>query len=78
MNFEYKYYRDNGVCISYFVTGKGNPILLLQGGATNILAYKDFLELLARNYMVIAADVPCFGNASVPKKFYSIVKGFIK
>lgn len=71
MNIQYKYYQDNGVCISYFIIGKGDPILFLQGGATNILAYKEFLELLARNYLVIGADVPCFGNASVPKTMWN-------
>ena len=71
MNIQYKYYQNNGVYINYFVTGKGDPVLFLQGGATNVLAYKEFLELLARNYMVIGADVPCFGKASVPKTIWN-------
>jgi len=56
----------NGINIHYRATGKWKPLLFLHGGGAKASTYKENLDLLAKTYHVIAPDIPCFGESSVP------------
>ena len=60
----------NGININYIKVWKGRPVLLLHGGGVNASTYRKNLELLAKKYHVIAPDIPCFGESSVPNEVW--------
>ncbi|MCX6780848.1 MAG: alpha/beta hydrolase [Candidatus Magasanikbacteria bacterium] len=69
MHFEKKYFQEHGAQLRYFQAGAGRPILFLHGGGAKAMSYKKILKLLAKNYQVIAPDLPCFGKSSCPDSF---------
>lgn len=60
-------YKKQGLYLNYISLGQGQPVVFLHGGTFNTSTYKTILELLATKYLVIAPDLPCFGNSFVPK-----------
>jgi len=44
--------------------------LLLHGGGVCASTYTKNIELLAKKYQVIAPDIPCFGESSVPSEVW--------
>ncbi|MFC1624860.1 alpha/beta fold hydrolase [Patescibacteria group bacterium] len=85
MDFSIKkgFYKSKGLYLNYISFGQGKPIIFLHGGAFNALTYKTLLKLLAKNYLVIAPDLPCFGNSFVPDTpwnfadYANLLDGFI-
>src|SRR5690348_16921968 len=58
-----------GVKIHYEITGKGEPVLLIHGlFASGFLNWKlpGITDELAKNYKVIAIDLPGHGQSSKP------------
>ena len=55
----------NGFSISYLEGGEtgGYPILFLPGWGVSTEPYREYLELLAQKYWVIAPDLPGFGQS---------------
>jgi pimeloyl-ACP methyl ester carboxylesterase len=84
MNIHKEFYQNSEARIRYTESGSGKPMLFLHGGGIRAKTYKRFLKLLSLKYHVIAPDLPCFGNSSVPTKIWSLrdyarfFDGFIK
>lgn len=66
MDFEKNIFEHNGVTTVYYTVGEGPPLLFLHGGGAFAMAYEDTLAELAKDFFVIAPDLPCFGESSVP------------
>jgi len=66
-------YKKQNLCLNYFTLGYGQPILFLHGVLFNALTYKKALKLLAKEYFVIAPDLPCFGDSFVPNNPYNFL-----
>lgn len=64
------YFKKDKVSMRYFRIGKGNPLLFLHGGGLEAMTYKKSLELLAKDFEVIAVDLPFFGESSTPQKIW--------
>ena len=80
MQYTEKYFEDGHDKLRYFQIGSGNAILFLHGGGVNALTYKKVLDLLSKNYLVIAPDLPCFGKSTCPSNipdYSKILKKFI-
>jgi pimeloyl-ACP methyl ester carboxylesterase len=61
----------HGVDTFYLEAGQGEPVILLHGlGSTNS-GMLPTLDDLARNYRVIAPDIPGFGESSKPLRAYN-------
>lgn len=54
--------------MQYLSAGEGRPVLFLHGGGARANTYKETLELLAKQYFIIAPDIPCFGKSDVPSR----------
>lgn len=79
MVHEEKCYEDRQVRLRYFRLGSGKPHLFLHGANLQAQTYQDLLESLAQKFLVIAPDLPGFGQSSVPKDLwgYEEYAGFI-
>ena len=55
-----------GITISYFEKGKGNPIVLVHGIPTSSFLWRDMIEELSPHGRVIALDLPGFGFSDPP------------
>jgi 2-hydroxymuconate-semialdehyde hydrolase len=55
-----------GITISYFEKGKGNPIVLVHGIPTSSFLWRDMIEELSAYGRVIALDLPGFGFSDPP------------
>jgi haloacetate dehalogenase len=64
--FEYRQMAVDGVSISYAVSGKGSPLLLLHGYPENHLIWRDVAPGLAREHTVVLADLRGYGNSGKP------------
>jgi haloacetate dehalogenase len=64
--FEYRQMDVDGVSISYAVSGKGSPLLLLHGYPENHLIWRDVAPGLAREHTVVLADLRGYGNSGKP------------
>ena len=54
----------NGFTLSYLEGGEsGDPILFLPGWGVSTEPYREYLDLLAQKYWVIAPDLPGFGRS---------------
>ncbi len=59
----------NGVSLSYVVEGAGEPVVLIHGLYSSVRRSWEApgtLDLLAKNYQVIALDLPGHGNSDKP------------
>ncbi len=61
------------ITLTYYVLGKGRPVLFPHGGRIRALTHKNNLELLAKKYLVIAPDMPSHGDSDTPKKIWSFI-----
>ncbi len=71
MKYEEKFFEADGIRLKYITAGQGEPLLFLHGGGVNALTYIKNFELLSQKYFVIAPDIPCFGQFSVPNELWS-------
>jgi pimeloyl-ACP methyl ester carboxylesterase len=71
MSFNKALLNIDGLCVTYYVIGQGKPLLFLHGGRVRALTFKKTLEELSKDYMVIAPDIPGYGDSSTPDKVWS-------
>ncbi len=65
MEFEKEVFEYNGVKTVYYAAGEGVPLLFFHGGGGWALVYEDMLKELAKDFLVVAPDLPCFGGSDV-------------
>ena len=58
----------NGIHVTYYELGNGQPVLFLHGGRLRATAFRSTLQILSRYYRVIAPDIPGYGNSSTPSE----------
>jgi len=63
--------RMQGCSIHWRMWGRGRPLLLLHGNAGSWSHWTRNIPFLARNYRVIAVDIPGFGDSDMPPEPYS-------
>ncbi|HSW88527.1 MAG TPA: alpha/beta hydrolase [Candidatus Saccharimonadales bacterium] len=63
----------HGLNLTYYTFGAGKPMLFLHGGRVRALTFKKNLELLAKNFFVIAPDIPGYGFSATPKDVWSFI-----
>ncbi|HEV3206096.1 MAG TPA: alpha/beta hydrolase [Terriglobales bacterium] len=56
----------DGVQVHYWTAGHGAPLILLHGYAETSLMWKPIIPELAKQFMVIAPDLPGIGDSSIP------------
>lgn len=61
-----------GAQISYSVQGKGEPLVLLHGFLESKEMWNDYIYHLKENHLVIAIDLPGFGESQLPEADPSI------
>lgn len=71
MRYEEKCFNNK---LRYLEAGSGNAILFLHGAGVKAFTYERFLESLAKKYLVIAPDLPCFGKSYCPKNISEYVE----
>ncbi|MEW6373455.1 MAG: alpha/beta hydrolase [Pseudomonadota bacterium] len=54
--------------IHYLVAGKGDPVVLLHGYTQTSHMWRPLIDKLSRDHLVIAPDLPGFGESSIPKE----------
>lgn len=59
------------ITLSYYTIGSGQPVLFLHGGRVEAQTFRKNLELLARDFYVIAPDIPGYGDSSTPNEIWS-------
>lgn len=52
--------------IHYLVAGKGDPVVLLHGYTQTSHMWLPLIDRLSRDHLVIAPDLPGFGQSSIP------------
>ena len=65
-----RYRLDNGITVNCVTAGAGKPLLLLHGWPQTSYAWRHVIPLLARQYRVIAPDLPGFGDSTKPLTGY--------
>ena len=70
--FEKKIFEKNGLKMVYYTAGQGRPVVFLHGGGGSALTYDNILLKLAQKYLVIAPDIPCFGDSDVPEAVWDL------
>jgi pimeloyl-ACP methyl ester carboxylesterase len=68
MNYFTDFFERDGVRMYYIKAGSGKPLLFLPGVLFSAKIYNQVLFELSKHYLVIASDLPCFGNSSIPKQ----------
>jgi pimeloyl-ACP methyl ester carboxylesterase len=63
--------RVNGISLSSYVFGEGEPVYLLHGLGGTKVSWMPLLEPLGQRYQVIAPDFPGHGESDKPKADYS-------
>lgn len=61
-----------GLNINYIDKGEGEPIILLHGWGANISLFNSMIELLTKQYRVVAIDLPGFGGSDEPKEIWNV------
>lgn len=62
----------NGIKINYEQKGEGELIVLLHGWGSNIKLFANLIELLSKKYMVVAMDMPGFGESEEPPSAWCV------
>lgn len=62
----------NGIKINYEQQGEGELIVLLHGWGSNIKLFANLIELLSKKYMVVAMDMPGFGESEEPPSAWCV------
>ena len=60
----------NGTQIHYVIGGHGDPVILLHGWPETWYGWHQVMPALAKNYIVIAPDLPGLGDSSKPLTGY--------
>jgi pimeloyl-ACP methyl ester carboxylesterase len=68
MNYSTDFFERDGVRMYYMKAGSGKPLLFLPGVLFPAKIYNQVLFELSKHYLIIAPDLPCFGNSSIPKQ----------
>jgi len=58
----------SGHRIHYLAAGKGDPVVLLHGYTQTSRMWLPLMDQLSRDHLVIAPDLPGFGESSIPKE----------
>jgi pimeloyl-ACP methyl ester carboxylesterase len=61
---------NNGVQIHYVIGGHGNPVVLLHGWPETWYEWRHVMPTLAKNFTIIAPDLPGLGDSSKPSTGY--------
>jgi len=56
----------DGVKLSYLTAGTGEAVLLVHGYAQSAHMWRPIIPSLARRFLVIAPDLPGFGDSAIP------------
>jgi pimeloyl-ACP methyl ester carboxylesterase len=70
MTFSHHMTTVNGTQIHYVIGGHGDPIVLLHGWPETWYSWHLLMPALAKNYTVIAPDLPGLGDSSKPLTGY--------
>lgn len=73
-NFVKSHFKKDGVEMVYYFKGKGKVVLFLHGGGLGALSYNKLLDNLAKDYLVIAPDIPGFGDSYLSDKDWNLKK----
>jgi pimeloyl-ACP methyl ester carboxylesterase len=60
----------NGIRLHYVIAGHGKPVVLLHGWPETWYEWRHIIPSLAKNYTVIAPDLPGLGDSSKPVSGY--------
>ncbi len=70
--------------LHYLAAGEGDPVLLLHGWPTSSHLWRNVIGPIAKNYRVIALDLPGFGQSDKPldvsysfRYFERVLSGFL-
>lgn len=72
MHWHKRSVKTHKVTLTYYVAGKGRPVLFLHGVGVIAMTYKRILDILAQDHTVIAPDLPGFGDSTVPKEIWDM------
>jgi len=61
----------NNQQVTYYKLGHGKPLLFLHGGRVRALTFHKLITHLAKEYTVIAPDIPGYGDSETPKGVWS-------
>lgn len=61
-----------GLNINYIDKGEGELVVLLHGWGSNISLFNSMIELLSKQYRVVAMDLPGFGGSDEPKEIWNV------
>lgn len=64
----------NGHQLAYYTLGHGAPLLFLHGGRVRAHTFHKTITELAKNYTVIAPDIPGYGDSETPKGIWSFTE----
>ena len=64
---------DDGATIHIRVGGQGPAVVLLHGFASSVYTWKDVLPVLARDYDVVALDLPGFGESDLTWQVFATI-----
>ena len=70
MTFSHHTSSVNGIQMHYVIGGHGNPVVLLHGWPETWYEWHLVMPALAKNYTVIAPDLPGLGDSSKPSTGY--------
>jgi pimeloyl-ACP methyl ester carboxylesterase len=66
MTFSHHMASVNGIQLHYVMGGQGDPVVLLHGWPQTWYEWRHVMPALARNYTVIAPDLPGLGDSKLP------------
>jgi pimeloyl-ACP methyl ester carboxylesterase len=72
MTIERNFFTSDNVSMRYIMLGDSEPVLFLPGAGVSASVYIKILQKLAEHHRVIAPDLPCFGESSVPKDVWGL------
>jgi pimeloyl-ACP methyl ester carboxylesterase len=64
----------DGIKMVYYEAGNGPTILFIHGVGIRALTYRKTIQELAKNFHVLAPDLPGFGNSDMPKEEWDFIK----
>ncbi|NTU73194.1 alpha/beta hydrolase [Candidatus Roizmanbacteria bacterium] len=61
----------DGISVTYYEQGTGKTVIFLHGGRLRALAHEHLLYELAKQYHIIAPDIPVYGESSGPGELWT-------
>ena len=68
----------DGVKLHYRTAGRGPTVILLHGYTQTSRMWKPIIPLFAKNFTVIAPDLPGIGDSAIPKDGLDMKTGAIR